>query len=143
MTSNRPEPETKKMKIIIPGNIASKKNSRAAFVRGTKRKGIIPIPSKAYQRWEENSREYIKLQYRGRPETRALSVKALIFYKGNRHDLSNALEAIGDCFEGFIWENDKQIQSWDGSRMIHDPKKPRVELTVELFEETPKPAKEV
>jgi hypothetical protein len=32
--------------------------------------------------------------------------------------------------EGIIWENDKQIISWDGSRLHHDKANPRTEITV-------------
>ena len=60
-----------------------------------------------------------------------VSINAQIYYKGPRCDLSGALESIGDMGESYLWENDKQIYSWDGSRLHHDKKNPRTELTVQ------------
>jgi len=65
-----------------------------------------------------------------KPLSGPLAVRAIIYYKGNRPDLSGALESIGDCFEGILWENDGQIESWDGSRLIYDGKNPRIVVRV-------------
>ena len=43
---------------------------------------------------------------------------------------ARALESIGDALEGLVWVNDKQIMSWDGSRLFHDLNNPRTEITV-------------
>jgi hypothetical protein len=37
--------------------------------------------------------------------------------------------------EGVIYENDEQIESWDGSRRIHDKINPRTEIEVMEFAE--------
>ena len=60
-----------------------------------------------------------------------VSINAQIYYKGQQPDLSGCLESIGDAMESYLWANDKQIISWDGSRLHHDLKNPRTELTVE------------
>jgi hypothetical protein len=45
-------------------------------------------------------------------------------------DLSGTLESIGDALEGYVWANDTQIESWDGSRLHHDIENPRTEIIV-------------
>lgn len=119
------------MKIILPGTIRSKKNSKRIFARG---KFKTVLPSKAYEAWENQARLAASIQVRGlKPYTEDLEVTALIYYKGQQPDLSGCLESIGDCLEGYLWQNDKQIKSWDGSRLFHDLKNPRTEITIKRF----------
>lgn len=115
------------MKIVIPGNIRSKKNSKRLIHAGGR---TIPISSKSYLAWEKQARNYCAGI---NPIPGPISVKSEIHYKGPRPDLSGALESIGDTFEGVLWENDRQIESWDGSRLVHDKTWQGVILTVEEF----------
>lgn len=119
------------MKVILPDTIRSKKNSKQIVTIGgvnSPRKTII-LPSKAYKKWELQARKVAKMQVR-ETLTGPVEVKALIYYKGRRPDLSGALESIGDCLEGICWDDDIQIVSWDGSRLIHDLKDPRTVVHV-------------
>ena len=117
------------LKLVIPGCIRSKKNSKRIYATGRFKK---VLPSKAYLLWEAGARASA-LEQIGRisPITDPIQINAQIYYKGPQPDLSGCLESIGDAFEGILWENDKQIESWDGSRLIHDKDNPRVELEVE------------
>lgn len=116
------------MNIVLPGSIRSKKNSKRVFCRG---KRPIVLPSKAYEAWENQARLSLAVQLRGmKPITENVYIKALIYYKGPRPDLSGCLESIGDCCEGFIFVNDRQIVSWDGSRLFHDIGEPRTEIEI-------------
>lgn len=117
----------KELKIILPGSIRSKKNSKRIFARG-KFKQVLP--SKAYCEWEEKARAVNWKNAIVPPLTLPVLVEAQIYYFGPQPDLSGCLESIGDCMEGIIWENDKQIISWDGSRLHHDKANPRTEITV-------------
>lgn len=117
----------RELKIILPGSIRSKKNSKRIFARG-KFKQVLP--SKAYCEWEEKARAVNWKNAIVPPLTLPVSVQAHIYYTGPRPDLSGCLESIGDCLEGIIWENDKQIESWDGSRLYHDKENPRTEIIV-------------
>ena len=129
------------IKLILPGSIRSKKNSKTAtMVGGVKkpRRAII-IPSKAYTAWEKAARWAIQGQVRGLysdrkwltvPTDAPVEVKATVYYKGQRPDLSGCLESVGDCLEGIVWENDKQIVSWDGSRLHKDNANPRTVVEV-------------
>lgn len=118
--------------LVLPGSIRSKKNSKQIIWAGKRR---LIVPSKAYAAWERQVQVAI---------TRACShtwkrpllpegdvhVEAHIYYKGGKPDLSGALESIGDALEGYVWANDGQIVSWDGSRLHHDKATPRTEIWV-------------
>jgi len=121
-------PET--IKLILPGSIRSKKNSKRIFGKGRYK---IVLPSKAYVQWEKDARLYAKMQARlVEPLKGRVSVCMIAYYKGQRPDLSGALESVGDALEGVIWEDDHQIESWDGSRLIHDKKYPRTEVEIRI-----------
>ena len=120
-----------KIKVTLPGSIRSKKNSKRIFKQG---KFTRVLPSKAYVEWEAIAREAVVYQVGYGCISIPISVNAQIYYKGPQPDLSGCLESIGDMGEGCLWENDKQIISWDGSRLHHDLKNPRTEITVEYEE---------
>jgi len=126
--------------IKIPGTLRIKKNSKRIF-KNRGRKGYAVLPSEAYERWNHMARALtqsaiLKNRLLGAfPFDELLSVEAHVYYKGSQMDLSGALESIGDTLEGLIWENDKQIMSWDGSRLHHDLKNPRTEVFVRGFDE--------
>ena len=126
---------------VIPGTLRIKKNSRRIINVWQKRRGQksrkIPkiIPSEAYIRWEKEARASLANELRVRggnffPISGPVWVEAVMYYSGQRFDLSGALESVGDAFEDYLWENDKQIVSWDGSRVEHDKSNPRTVLTV-------------
>jgi len=117
---------------VVPGRVYSKKNSKiiTRVGKGSAAK-YVALPSTAYRAWEKEVR---KIMAGVKPLSGPLAVRAVIYYKGNRPDLSGALESIGDCFEGILWENDGQIESWDGSRLIYDGKNPRISISVKRFE---------
>ena len=117
--------------VTLPESIRSKKNSKRVFKKG---KFTVVLPSKAYEKWESQARLSLSIPLMGhKPTTEDVHVKALIYYKGPRPDLSGCLESIGDCLEGFIWQDDKQIVSWDGSRLFHDLKNPRTEVEMQII----------
>ena len=127
------------LKIILPGSIRSKKNSKIAVTVGGKNKPrrAIIVPSQAYQKWEKEARKWIKfnLPIGFKIFTGKLHVKAIFYYKGNKPDLSGSCESVGDCLEGIVWESDGLIESWDESRMYHDLKNPRTEVEVSDYNE--------
>jgi Holliday junction resolvase RusA-like endonuclease len=117
------------IKLILPGSIRSKKNSKRIVGRG-QRKFILP--STAYLKWEKEARKAVTMQLRFGfvPLTIPIVAKVMAYYKGQQPDLSGVLESVGDCLEGLVWENDRQIISWDGSRLFHDLKNPRTEIEI-------------
>lgn len=115
------------LKITLPGSIRSKKNSKRIYASGPYKK---VLPSKAYTIWEAEARSVMLSRGYRRVIDGPVSVEAHIYYRGQRPDLSGALESIGDALEGYVWANDKQIESWDGSRLHHDKDNPRTEIIV-------------
>ena len=113
--------------LTIPGTIRIKKNNKRIFGFGKIKK---VLPSKDYVAWEKYAREVIRKYLPIQLISAPLWIKATMYYKGNRPDLSGAFESIGDCLEGYVYLNDKQIESWDGSRLIHDKENPRTEITI-------------
>jgi Holliday junction resolvase RusA-like endonuclease len=114
------------LRIILPGSIRSKKNSKRIWAYGRFKK---VLPSAAYMKWESEVRSKF-FEYSVNLLTCPVAVSSQIYYYGQQPDLSGCLESIGDALEGIIWENDKQIYSWDGSRLFHDNKNPRTELII-------------
>jgi len=143
------------LKITLPGSIRSKKNSKQIIAvpshkgKGTNKHLWAKMgwqycyhqihPSAAYKEWEKEARIAAWASTPEEPIEGPIHVKALIYYKGRRPDLSGAMESVGDCLEGIIWKDDIQIESWDGSRLIHDLKNPRTEVWVEEIENPPRP----
>lgn len=117
------------MKLTISGSVRSKKNSKIPINVGGR---FRLIPSKAYRKWEAAGRRevFAQLPKDFRMITEPIEVKATFFYKGNRPDLSGCCESCGDCLEGVVYSNDRLIESWDGSRLCHDLKNPRTEITI-------------
>ena len=125
-----------KIKITLPGSIRSKKNSKIATIIGgvNKPRRAMILSSKAYRAWEKQARQHAAYQYPGEPITDPVAVKATIYYKGQMPDLSGSLESVGDCLQGLVYDDDKLIESWDGSRRYKDNKNPRTEVEVVRYE---------
>ena len=126
------------MIVTLPGSIRSKKNSKQVIMVGGRNvpKRAMIIPSKAYQTWEKQARLAAAAQLIGfKPVEGHVHVCAKVYYKGQQPDLSGCLESVGDCLEGYLWLNDKQIMSWDGSRLYHDKKNPRTEVEMRVFKD--------
>lgn len=118
---------TNEISITLPGSIRSKKNSKRVFSCG---RFTRVLPSKAYEEWEKQAHAhafYHRLKIIASGE---IHVEAHFYYAGPRPDLSGCLESVGDCLEGIVWANDRQIVSWDGSRLHHDKDNPRTEIIV-------------
>ena len=122
----------KEIRFVLPGSIRSKKNSKRFIQAGNRR---MIIPSKAYMAWECQVQVAVErccshaYKWPLLPDG-DVHVEAHIYYKGGKPDLSGALESVGDALEGYVWANDGQIVSWDGSRLYHSLNNPRTEVTV-------------
>lgn len=120
----------------VIGNPASKKTGQR-IVRWGKRPGIMQ--SVKYKRWEAAAIPQLRIAWHavgGRePYAGAVHVKALFYREDRRRvDLSNLLESVADALErAGVIVNDHQIESWDKSRRLYDPAKPRVELVITEF----------
>jgi hypothetical protein len=117
------------IRLVLPGSIRSKKNSKVATTVGGahKPRRAILLPSKAYQKWEKAARiaamAALPLGFEPWPDPVELSVE--VFYKGPQPDITGCLESVGDCLEGILWINDKQLGPVHGARPVHDLENPR------------------
>lgn len=60
-----------------------------------------------------------------------VSCCALIYREALMGDAVGYYQAVGDCLEAAgIVTDDKYIVAWDGSRLLKDPKRPRIEITL-------------
>ncbi len=126
------------MKIVINSQPITKKNSINMVDIGKqcpccRRKArSIPLPSKAFKAYERLALEQLA-HYPSR-HTGAVQITALYYLKtARRPDLNNLMGATADILQAAgIIDDDKNIVSWDGSRIAGvDKERPRVEITIE------------
>ena len=128
------------MHIVIPGPPRTKKTGNRIVSAGV-RKRIIP--SKAHEAWFASAMSHafaIKAELRKTcvlPVDDYVTVKArfyldlLNFAQPGVGDLAGYIQAFGDLLEAAqIITNDKNILSWDGSRVCFDLANPRIEADV-------------
>ena len=119
---------------ILPGSIRSKKNSKRPIYVGGKNqpKRLMLLPSSAFQKWERMAKASALSQGRYDPglEGKPVQVQVTAYIKGTMPDLSGVLESVGDLLEGLAYNDDKQIVSWDGSRVYRDKDNPRTIVSV-------------
>lgn len=66
-----------------------------------------------------------------RPERLQLNCQALIYRDADRGDAVGYYQGIADLLEKLrILSNDRMIVAWDGSRLLKDPERPRVEIVL-------------
>jgi len=120
------------LKIILEGRPATKKNSQQIVMAGNKRRYVIQ--SKRYLEYENKCLWQLKARYHGETIKGKMAVKLLYWLKDKRlPDLLNLEEATCDILEkAKVIENDRNIYSFDGSRIIGmDKNNPRVEIYIE------------
>ena len=118
--------------ITLIGRPITKKNHQQMVVAGNGRKFLIQ--SKAYRQYEKDCLKQLMYLYKGKTITGQLSMKALYYMPTKaRPDLLNLLQASADILEkAKVIENDKNIYSFDGSRIAGvDKLNPRCEITLE------------
>ena len=118
--------------ITLIGRPITKKNHQQMVVAGNGRKFLIQ--SKAYRQYEKDCLKQLMYLYKGKTITGQLSMKALYYMPTKaRPDLLNLLQATADIIEkAKVIENDKNIYSFDGSRIMGvDKLNPRVEILLE------------
>ena len=115
-------------RLIIPGQPATKKNSQVA--RCVNGKPVV-LQSKAYRAYEKMALKSLlacpRVEFSG-----PVAVTVNYWLKDNRRpDLNNLMAATADILEkaGVIL-NDREIVSWDGSRIVGVSPDPRVEITI-------------
>jgi len=121
------------IKLILTGRPITKKNSQIPI--RTKTGKYFIIQSKQYREYEKNCLLQIQAQhFMTLTFTSKVSLKALYYMPDKRlPDLLNLLQATADIVEkAQVIENDKNIVSFDGSRIMGvDKENPRCEIFIE------------
>lgn len=121
------------LKYTIPLAPVSKKNSQRILVNQKTGKPFV-APSQAYKNFETSAGYFLRPKPK-KPIQRPVTVK-VVFYMATRRrvDLTNLLEAIDDTLVHWgILEDDHSgiVVSHDGSRVLYDKDRPRVEVEIE------------
>ena len=125
------------MRIILTGRPITKKNSqRIVQIRGH----IRILPSKVYMEYLDACRWQINVLHMGEMKISSPINLQCVYYMPTRHrvDLVNLLEATCDILVecGVLADdNSKIVVSHDGSRVLYDKNRPRVEITIAPAEE--------
>lgn len=124
------------MKLLIPGDPATKKNSQRII--HLKNGRTLIRPSKRFESYQESAGRLIPPEARTRLRG-PFNVKCVYFMRTRRKvDLVNLLEATCDILVHYgVVEDDNAsiIKSHDGSRVLYDKENPRVEITLEAERE--------
>jgi len=111
------------------------------------------LPSVQYLNWFRDAMTFapfVRRELEGAgltlPVACPVQVKALFFRDRDGGDLTGYMQALADFLQAplngrirrngaGVIEDDKQIESWDGSRLEIDRLRPRIEVTIETLEE--------
>ncbi|HBH71131.1 MAG TPA: hypothetical protein DDX59_06635 [Lachnospiraceae bacterium] len=120
------------MKIIIPGDPRTKKNSQRV-IKNPRNGRLIIAPSTAYRDYEKVAGAAIPRGQRIRIDY-PVNIKCLYYMQTRRRvDLTNLLEATDDILVlcGVLADdNCRIVAAHDGSRVLHDKHDPRVEIYI-------------
>ena len=128
------------MKLVIEGAPRTKKNSLRRIKRGRR---VFTVSSAAHEAWEAMAIPQLRVGYlRCRravselvghqiddPIIEPMAMRALVYRDRDVGDLLNYLAAVSDALErAGVVADDKLIVSVDGSRLLLDRARPRVEI---------------
>ena len=119
------------LRLIVPGPPRTKKNSGRIVPRGGRH---IILPSEAWQTWCNAVVPQLRaaLARSGvRPIERPVNCAALFYRDAARGDAVGFYQGLADLLQhaGAV-KDDKWITAWDGSRLLKDASRPRVELVL-------------
>jgi Holliday junction resolvase RusA-like endonuclease len=65
----------------------------------------------------------------------AVAIRALFYRDAERGDATGYMQALADILQELgVIQDDKYIAHWDGTRLLKDATKPRIELEIEVLE---------
>lgn len=121
--------------LTIPGPPVTKKNSQRIVRLGNGTPSIRP--SAKFEAYQEAAGYFIPARLRRRLD-RPCNVKCLYYMPARRRvDLVNLLEATCDILVHYgvlADDNSRIVQSHDGSRVLYDKARPRVEIEIREVE---------
>lgn len=118
------------LRLTLHGAPRTKKNHGSVRMVGSRR---LHVPSEAYMRWRDGA--LMQIPARTRLPDQPYNCCALIFRDRAAGDAVGYYQAIADMLEeAGVVSNDRLIEAWDGSRLLKDARRPRVELTLTPLE---------
>ena len=119
------QPSRSAVEFVVYGKCRTKKNSGTIIrVRGKLRL----IPSKPWSRWVKGA---VVIPRVSRLVDQPYNCCALFYRDRNSGDAVGYQQGLADALEKWgILSNDRFITSWDGTRMLVDRERPRVEVTL-------------
>ena len=121
------------MTFTILGPPITKKNS--ARIGRTRDGRPFILQSKPHEKWVKSAVTQLRRQAGGVMMMSPVTMAAKVYRQKRIGDLGNYLAAVCDALEeAGIVANDRLIQSFDGSRLLHDKENPRVEIKIEPME---------
>ena len=117
--------------LVIPGPPVTKKNSQVA--RCVNGKPVV-IPSKAYRAYEKMALKALLACHRTEVSGPVMVTVRYWLKDKRRPDLNNLLAATADILQkAGVIVDDRDIVSWDGSRIMGVSPKPRAEILVQVL----------
>lgn len=118
------------MRLVVEGEVPSKKNARNVFVKNGR---MMNLPSQRYKEWQKSAVIQFQSQFKGFKVTNYPIALEIVFYYGTkrRKDLDNSLGSIMDALTdaGVIDDDDvshvSQITVMFGE---YDKNRPRAEV---------------
>jgi len=138
---------------VIAGPPRTKKTSSRIARFGKNKEFMRILPSEQYIEWHTLAMQQaplIRAQIARAgfhlPITEPVRIKALFYRETRVGDLVGYMQALADWMQesrqrngktvrvgAGIIRDDSQIESWDGTRRMHDKLRPRIEVTVEII----------
>jgi hypothetical protein len=130
------------LQITIEGAPRTKKNhGRRVWGRNKKtgKRQPFHVPSAAHELWHDKAVIHARMAAAAagwRPCSQPVLVRALVYRHALVGDLVGYEQAIGDMLEhAGVLANDRHIASWDGTRLLKDAARPRVELMITVLDD--------
>ena len=124
------------IQFTLSGAPRTKKNHGRRIWRGGR---AFHVPSEAHEHWHKAAcrqawviREELRQAGVELPICGDVHVRAIFYRDAKRGDLNGYMQSLGDWLEDVqIIRNDRQIVSWDGTRLEKDPERPRIEVEID------------
>lgn len=129
--------------LVVDGAPRTKKTSNILATAGRRQ---VVLPSKAWVLWTRVAKIEIDFALAGadpswqpialmQPLRSKVNCRAFFYREADRGDAVGYYQGLADLLEKrTVIVNDRQIVSWDGSRLLKDAARPRVELWLEAVE---------
>ena len=125
--------------LTISGPPRTKKTSNVMALAGGRR---IVLPSAAWRKWAKSAQitfsdpQVAVAWYANGPILCPVTCRALFYRDARRGDLVGFMQGLADLLEQRqVLTNDRLIESWDGTRLLVDRARPRVEVLITPLEE--------